>query len=222
MRAPHPELCAPAGECAESVCAPEEGTAGPDGCLVRPLAEGAFCTEDTDPCTSDACRTGVCTHDSDGSGERCADLRRPFRTALGVAADAARLHAEVATALACDQGAACAGGANGLRLMTLLGQARDGSQTAVLALAGRLSQPGTSSPTRAPMVRARLAHEVIVGIPEELRAFIATLRLVKAEHVITTREARMRRQEARRLLRHARRLKGQLRRLLFRRSGFAR
>ena len=221
------DRCGAAGECGRAVCVPGEAQADARGCLIRAVDESTYCTEDDDPCTIDACRTGLCEHDADGSGPRCPLLVAPFRTALGLLARARQLRNAFEAAVACtrDAGApACdvTAGQDAARLVALLQATEMDLQTAALAISGRLA--GSSSPEtpRDPTVRAQLALGLLASTPGDLRAFLATLRQARAAGTIRAQFARTQRSEGTRLLRGTVKLRGQLNRIVARRRSFAR
>src|SRR4029077_7502113 len=103
--APIDERCGTAGECQALMCMPSDPGADTSGCVTRPNDEGAYCTEDGDPCTIDACRSGDCEHQSDNSGPRCAVRAKPYQTAVTLLARTRDLEATLraATATTCDR-----------------------------------------------------------------------------------------------------------------------
>jgi cysteine-rich repeat protein len=217
VRLAHDERCAAAAECAQSICAPGAG-AGASGCTLRAVDEGAFCSEDGDPCTTDACSASACTHQPDGSGSRCPMLDVPFQTARDVLALARDLEAAVESApvTGCSGPPACdlTPGQERDRLVMLLGNARMDLEAALLAVSGRV--PGASDP----IVRARLALGLVPGTPGELRSFLATLAQARTRHLVAPAFARARRAEGRRVLQGTGKLTRQLRRLVVRRGSF--
>ena len=193
----------------------------------RPIDEGSYCSEDGDPCTIDACRSGDCRHDVDGSGPRCVALAAPYRTATSLLAGTRELEAELraAIAVACNRvGTSCdvAPSADADRLVSLLGSTENDLGTAALALAGRLVESSSPAVSRDPVVRARLALGLIAGVPTELRGFLATLAQARAQHTVGPAYARARRTEGRRLLSGSGRLRRQLLHIVARRQTFAR
>jgi len=215
----HDERCAPTPECVQAACTPATG-ADASGCVSRAADEAAFCTEDGDPCTTDACRAGTCTHQPDGSGPTCPMLAAPFQTALYTLTLARSLQSAVlsAASLGCPVVPACelAPGRERDRMVALLGAARMDLEAALVTVAGRAPGPSASDVT----VRARLALGLIAGTPGELRSFLATLAQAQAQHVVVRPFARARRVDVQRVLGGTRKLARQLRRLVARRGTF--
>jgi hypothetical protein len=221
MHVPLDERCAASPECTRSACAPGEAGADALGCVPRPAGDGGYCREDGDPCTIDACRTGVCEHEPDGSGPRCPMLANPLRAVLDLLLRARGLQ----TAVGCTGGStACevTSEVDANRLASLLDATATDLQTASLAIAGRVAGASSPETPRDATVRARLALGLLAGTPGELRAFVATLRQVRAKHAIAADLARAQRAEAMRLLRGTAKLRGQLQRVVMRRRSFAR
>jgi cysteine-rich repeat protein len=220
--------CGAPAECAGKVCAPGDAAADATGCVVRPVDESAYCAEDDDPCTIDACRAGLCEHEADGSGSRCPMLTVPFRTVLTLLDRARELQARLETAVAAGCSRVTPGacevipGEEPARLVTLLQATETDLQTAALAIAGRLAESSSPAAPRDPTVRATLALGLIANTPGDLRAFLATLRQARAHRVVGGPFARGRRTEAARLLRGTAKLRGQLQRVVARRRSFAR
>ena len=206
---------------------PSDPTADASGCVTRPTDEGAYCTEDGDPCTIDACRTGDCQHQSDNSGPRCPVLVTPYRTTVSLLEHTRDLEATLraATATACDRiGTACdvAASTDADRPVALLASADGELGTAALALAGRLADSSSPSAPRDPDMRLRLAIGFVSGVPTQLRGFLATLAQAKAQKTIAPAYARARRSEGRKLLTGTAKLRRQLVRAATRHATFAR
>jgi hypothetical protein len=102
MHAPLAERCGAPRACGQLLCAHDDPAADTAGCVVRAIDEGSYCTEDDDPCTIDACRSGACNHTSDGSGSRCLLLGPPYRTALDLLARARTLETAMQAAAVAD------------------------------------------------------------------------------------------------------------------------
>jgi hypothetical protein len=228
MNAPLADRCGPTRECGQVLCAPNDPAADGDGCLVRAIDEGSYCTEDDDPCTIDSCQTSTCVHTSDGSGPRCLLLVPPYRGTLELVSRAQTLETaiEAAAVGGCtrDTGPTCElpPGQESTRLIALIEATQQDFTTVAMALAGRLAGPASPSTPRDPVVRARLALGLLADTPANLRSVIATLAQARARHLITRDFARARRAEARRILAGTRKLRGQLLRLVTQRKSFAR
>jgi hypothetical protein len=233
MHVPFDDRCGTGPECNVAVCGPADPNADPDGCVLRPADQNAYCTEDSDPCTADACRSGTCVHEQDGSGARCDTLVKPFNRATELLAQATQLSTAVAgvapsgIVVSCRMGegmctASRAAGTSTQRLIDLLEAARTDLRATLLALGGRLAGSSSTDVGPDPTMRARLALALLAGTPGDLRGFLATLAQMKATREITPAFARARRAEGRRLLRGMNTLRSQLRRLTTTRGSFAR
>ena len=226
VHVPLDERCGPRQDCAVPVCVPSDPAAGASGCILRPVDDEVFCTEDGDPCTADTCRGGSCQHVAAGGGD-CQALAGPFRSMLSLLAldDSLRDVVAAAAANACPTLAlstSCAlvsgTGSPAPRLLALVDGARADFQAAVLGLGGRL--PGASVADA--QLRARLALGLFAGTAGELRAFVATAAQARGRRLIAPAFARARQAEARALLRATLRLRTDLRRILATRRSFAR
>jgi hypothetical protein len=218
---PLDDRCGPPADCGRPACAPREPGADTLGCVVRAVDEGSYCTEDGDPCTIDACQAGACEHDPDGSGPRCPMLVTPFRTARDLLTRARGLRASVACTggpNACD----ITSGEEAARLLALLDSTATSIETSALAIAGRLASSSPADTSRESAARARLALGLLADAPGNLRAFLATLRQARSQHLVGATFARLRRAEATRLLRGTGKLRTQLQRVVMRRRTFAR
>jgi cysteine-rich repeat protein len=225
---PDDTRCGPGPECAQLMCSPGDAAADADGCIPRAIDEGGYCAEDGDPCTIDACRTGACLHQEDGSGPRCVALVTPYRTALALLARTRDLESSLRAAQAPDctvpGTGACeiVAGASADRLVALLGSTELDLGTVALALAGRLADSSSASAQRDPVVRARLALGLLADTPANLRGFLATLAQARGQRAVAPAFARARRAEGRALLRGAAKLRRQLQKIVARRQSFAR
>jgi hypothetical protein len=87
--------CGVADGCTNVACVPGSGDAR--GCVIAPLApEGAFCSEDGNPCTTDVCDAGTCVHAVVDRPELCVPLAEPFRQALALGALARSIQNDLA------------------------------------------------------------------------------------------------------------------------------
>jgi len=226
VHVPVDERCGPRQDCAVPVCTPSDPGAGASGCILRPVDDEVFCTEDGDPCTADTCRGGSCQHASAGGGD-CQALAGPFQSMLSLLAldDGLRDIVAAAAASACptlalSTSCALVSGTSSPapRLLALVDGARADLQAAVLGLGGRL--PGASVADA--QLRARLALGLFAGTPGKMRAFVATAAQARGRRLIAPAFARARQTEARALLRATLRLRTDLRRILATRRSFAR
>jgi len=224
VHVPMDDRCGSAPECGNAVCLPSQSTET-SGCVVVPAGDGAYCTEDQNPCTADTCRAGVCAHEPDGTGERCTMLAAPFSVALTALANTDDLHAAIAGAVGCEStsrtGCDVVPGADTARLLGLLGSIRMDLEAATLALGGRLIGSSAAAPGD-PTVRARLALGLLGSTPGNLRSFLATLAQARARAEVRRGFARVRRAEGLRLLHGTMKLRRKLQRLLVRTNSFAR
>jgi hypothetical protein len=218
------DRCGARVECAVPVCRPSDPAGGASGCVLQAADEATYCGEDADPCTIDACRTGTCEHEEDGSGDRCPMLEKPFGNAITLLTDAGELRAAVTSALAtgCSDNPECAQNPAQARLLTLLDSAQTDLQAAILALGGRLAGPPSPAVSRDPIMRGRLALALLSSTPGDLRGFLATLAQMKGQHQVEAAFARARRREGQRLLRGTRKLRTQLRQATRTRGSFTR
>jgi hypothetical protein len=229
VHVPHDERCGAGDDCTKPSCAPQDAAAAASGCVTRPANETGYCSEDLDPCTSDVCHTGSCTHESDGSGPRCPALVDPFRLTLALLARSDDVRGLITDAVKTDcltLGGSCTvvGGAKSPapRLMALLDAVRGDLLAESLTLAGRLSQASTPDSTRDPLVRARLGLGLLGPTPNELRAFLASVAQARRQHLIGTDLARALRGEGTNLFKGTNKVRSRLRRLMTRRQSFAR
>jgi hypothetical protein len=223
------DRCGPGPECARAVCAPEEGGSGFDGCVLRPTSEAAFCNEDGDPCTIDACHAGSCAHGAGSADPACYTLEGPFRRAVELLTrtDALRGIVSAAASKGCSTVGGMSdceliGGPDGPaeRLLSLLAAAEADLRTAVLALGGHLAN--SSAPDAAPSakVRARFALTLLDQTPGSLLGFRATITQERRHHAVAAGFARARRNEIVAMLRAVNTLRMQLRRVIARRGSF--
>jgi hypothetical protein len=225
VHAPLDDRCGAGGECGAEVCMPADPGADSSGCVMRPANDAAYCTEDADPCTIDSCQAGVCQHQSDGSGPRCAMLDTPFRNVRGLIAGSEGLQATVETALAAGcVGSSCdiTSGDDATHLVALLQSSATDLQTAALAISGRLAESSSPEAPRDPTMRAQLALGLLQNTPGEFRAFLATLKQARSRRTVGRGFFRGRRQEGTRLLRGTAKLRSQLTRIVTRHKSFAR
>jgi hypothetical protein len=226
MHLPFDDRCGGGAECNVAVCGPQDPNADADGCVLRPADENAYCTEDANPCTTDACRDGTCRHEDDRSGPRCGTLAKPFKKATELLTQASQLTAFVQTTglvVACRMGEGVCNASrsgSGQRLVDLLEAAQTDLRATLLTLGGRLTGSTTTEPGPDPTMRARVALTLLVGTPGDMRGFLATLAQMKKRREVTPQFARARRAEGRRLLRGTNSLRGQLRRLTTTRGSF--
>ncbi len=221
------ERCGAAGDCAALMCMPEDPAAASTGCVARPLGEGGYCGDDGDPCTIDACRSGTCRHEDDGSGAGCAALAAPYHIAADLLSQTTALETAIQAAIAggCPAGKVptcdVVPGEELTRLITLLQSAELDLRSAALALAGRLTASTSPGPERDPLMRARVALGLVAETPGDLRAFLATLAQARPPHIVAATFARGRRMDCRHLLGGMGKLRQKLQRVVTRRRSFA-
>ncbi|HZP41005.1 MAG TPA: hypothetical protein VFD84_05780 [Candidatus Binatia bacterium] len=229
VHVPFDARCGLPGDCTAPACAPADPAADPDGCVVRAVNEAGYCTEDTDPCTADVCRTGTCAHEPDGSGASCAALLDPFHMALDLRARAAEVEDGLVAAVKADcasLSAACdvvAGGGKSPapHLMDLLARVRSDLDATTVTLGGRLAAAASPDATRDPVIRARLALGLLRPTPVELRGFVASVAQARRRHLVSRRYAVTLQRQGRTLLRGTNKLRARLRRLTIRTQSFA-
>ncbi|HJQ83060.1 MAG TPA: hypothetical protein VKA21_03225, partial [Candidatus Binatia bacterium] len=128
LAVPVDSRCVPPGQCTAAVCVAATGGGDAAGCLVGPaLPDGERCAEDTDACTEDVCRGGVCTHARAVDATDCAPVQGAFRATIALGALARTLVTDV-TAAAPDAAAT---------LVPPLTAARGDLEAAERALAGQ-------------------------------------------------------------------------------------
>ena len=87
LHVPVDQSCTAPGDdaCVLAACAPERLDRDAAGCVATSVADGAECSEDGDPCSTDVCTDGACRHLTVVEPALCAPIVAPFRKALGLA-----------------------------------------------------------------------------------------------------------------------------------------
>jgi len=198
VHVPVDSRCVPAGACRVAVCAPSDAGADRAGCIVGPpQPDGARCAEDTDACTLDVCRGGVCAHVRVADTANCAPLQGALRQTLALEAVTQQIAAVVT--------AAAPGAADIFlpRLTTI----EASLAAAARALAGD-EQTGLATLVVAPAVesaipasqRARIAFTEILRTPREVAAFLQDVHAAQQRAAITRAAGKTLRPVGRRLL----------------------
>jgi hypothetical protein len=137
-----------------------------DACLGVP--DGAVCLDDDDPCTTDRCAAGACTHADVPNRTTCEPVLDAYRRTLGLGDLVDELAADLATAAMPDATRTVV--LNGLAAAaTDLGRASD-------ALAGRIEVPPPGAGETLAQARARVAFAVARLIPGNVRPVARALR----------------------------------------------
>jgi hypothetical protein len=213
LHVPVDTRCGVPGECTTAHCAPERPDADAAGCVVERQASAA-CVEDGDPCTDDRCAADRCLHAAVPDAAACAPVTPAFRKALGLAALARGLGADVGAP------ADASGTLRAATVATLTGpltRVDAALQAAAAALAGRLAAPadaGTRLFAETPaQQRARIALTQVLRTPRQVRTFLQAVAQARAHAELDGAHAARLRRRGRLLLRGTKTLKGDLRRL---------
>jgi len=167
-------------------------------------AEGAFCADDEDPCTTDLCADGVCGHVPVPNRVTCDPVLDAYRRTLGLGVLVRDVIQELADApLAASPRALVDEGL--ASVATDLDRASD-------ALAGRLAVPPPAAGETLAQSRSRAALGIVRATPLRVRTVLRTVRTPGARAAIGDTAADMARR-VRFLYRSTNQLKRELRRL---------
>ncbi len=128
---------------------------------------GTLCEDDADPCTTDTCAGGVCTHVDVPNRTTCDPVIDAYRRTLGLADLLDELTADLA-------GMALPDTARVL-VVSALDMTRADLARASDALAGRLAIPPPAPGETIAQARARSAFGIVRGMPPRVRSVVRVL-----------------------------------------------
>ena len=211
LHVPVDSRCEQVDACRASACIPQQPDRDAAGCAAGPpRAEGEQCSEDSDPCTLDVCRTGACAHETTVDVDACFPLQEVFRRAIALG-NLTRELTEVLAAASPERFAASL--AELTRIQTDL-------DAASAVLAGRdplelapLVEGGSTIGETPPSERVRTAFTMVLRTPGRVSAFLESLAEARSRAALGAQSARRVRRRGRLLLRNTRALRHDLRRL---------
>jgi hypothetical protein len=208
LHVPVDSRCESVEACRAAACVPQQPDRDEAGCAAGPpRAEGEQCSEDADPCTTDVCHAGTCSHETAIDAEACFPLQDVFRRAIALG----NLTREIRDLLAVASAERFASS-----LATLDGITSD-LDAAAGALAGRETlEPAAVGVGSAlggvdPSERAHVAFTTVLRTPQQVNVFLQSLEQARARAALGRPAARHVRRRGRLLLRSSRLLRLNLR-----------